>query len=229
MLSLEISDNQEIRKDLEEHIDKLLEMAIDSKTEKNFKFFKLKLQGRSVNIEFSSTGQNNCNDNDELGEEGENREIQNLSDDENDEDKSDAESNKENTNENANAQEIRNENLIERDENVAISNRTETDENENAGEISLQQTATTNPNINNENLRKRLFSSISSSGEGDLSPSKLQYNGSTTELDSPRVCTVEAQVHNEPVTRNKDNALVKENVQKPVRQQVSLIYILIEK
>lgn len=55
ILSLEISDDTAVRKKSQEYVNELLEMPMDSKTEKNLKLFKEKMQGNCpADIQFSS-------------------------------------------------------------------------------------------------------------------------------------------------------------------------------
>lgn len=55
ILSLEISDENAVRKKSQDYVTELLEMPMDSKTEKNLKSFKEKMQGNCpADIQFSS-------------------------------------------------------------------------------------------------------------------------------------------------------------------------------
>lgn len=65
ILALDISDDNEIRNKLQEYVDQLLEMPMDSKTEKNLKLFKEQMQGnRTKDIQFSSVAPANRVDGD---------------------------------------------------------------------------------------------------------------------------------------------------------------------
>lgn len=173
ILTLDISDDNQLRQTLQDDVDELLELPMDSKTEKHLKLFKEQMQGnRPKDIQFSSVAPANRVDSelendDPLPSEDEsiNKDDEERTDDggtaaENSNesisnDNTDESVNKENTNKNGQANETQDDGGSESNESINTS------ENSSVG----------NAKTKKQNKRKRLFTEEANSK--DASPAKM--------------------------------------------------------